>query len=257
VELLVVIAIIALLAALLLPALREAREKANRVACLNSLRQIGVAAYVYCGDNNDFLPPNGYQHWYVEPAGWPAWFGSNYMPVSGRKCPSSSQPPALRKLYGDLMWYGGGFATGMSGAPSSGASQWWSWCSCWRGYRISDITNPTRWGLAADLHLDPAQVTAMGLYGTEWNACFWKENHRTGMNVLLADGSVKWYMNSQCDFSTVYGWPGVLFPKELPLVHGNDSYHKAGAVPGGPLVSSYDGAVIIQSFFASANCTMP
>jgi prepilin-type N-terminal cleavage/methylation domain-containing protein len=60
IELLVVIAIIAILAALLLPALARAKQKARTVECINNERQLSLAAALYAHDNNDLLVPNNY-----------------------------------------------------------------------------------------------------------------------------------------------------------------------------------------------------
>ena len=63
IELLVVIAIIAILAAMLLPALAKAKERAMRVTCMNNEKQLNISLHMYADDNRDKLPPLSGGNW--------------------------------------------------------------------------------------------------------------------------------------------------------------------------------------------------
>jgi prepilin-type N-terminal cleavage/methylation domain-containing protein len=72
IELLVVIAIIAILAAMLMPALSSAKEAGRRIACLNNLRQVGLAAQMYVNDHQGAYPPRSITN------SWPNRFYDDY-----------------------------------------------------------------------------------------------------------------------------------------------------------------------------------
>src|SRR3954454_1145771 len=72
IELLVVIAIIAILAAMLLPALSRAKDKARGIACVGNNKQIGLAFTMYATDNSEYLPPLNTGTWPGVTSDW--WF---------------------------------------------------------------------------------------------------------------------------------------------------------------------------------------
>ena len=95
IELLVVIAIIALLAALLLPALARAKEFGRRAACMNNLHQLQIALNLYANDNEGVFPPRN------NAKRWPAQLQSNFDNLRVLICPSDN-PPAGSDTDADL-----------------------------------------------------------------------------------------------------------------------------------------------------------
>lgn len=87
IELLVVIAIIAVLAALLLPALSQAKEAGRRTACLNNLHQLGLAARLAALDEEGYFPPR------LTSPQWPEQLQSSYQNLRVLICPSDPVLP--------------------------------------------------------------------------------------------------------------------------------------------------------------------
>ena len=195
IELMVVIGIIAILMALLMPALKHAKESAVRVVCLNQLRQLMTATHVYAGDNLGLFPTRknyaGYTHQMVRNYNLYRTFITPYLHSNiFLFCPGL--PPSTYPPDAEVQWVN---------------SQYYPWPQRPAG-ALPGVTWPDCVRLAYELN-NRAPIWACqamekyGLYTTH--------GHRSspelpkGFNSAMSDGTAKWVKWSEAEKCWKYG----------------------------------------------------
>jgi prepilin-type N-terminal cleavage/methylation domain-containing protein/prepilin-type processing-associated H-X9-DG protein len=238
IELLVVIAIIAVLAAMLLPALSRAKEAARRTQCLNNVRQVTLAMVMYAGDNNS-NPPLGY----IGPVGvsdkngggaqYTALYGLPFSSIgffalaekyitdySVWFCPSMQNPPYVNRNYT-------GASLGLTDARVAYGGYHYSYVNSkgGSGNDPADYVDPVSLSVFRHPNLQSAGHTGfladMFFDGSPYPATTFC--HKGGYNVGYYDGSAAFVPDTKNYIQTVintypgdyyrtwyYGWTGLL-----------------------------------------------
>ena len=201
IELLVVIAIIAILAALLLPALSLAKQRAWTISCNSNLHQIGLGMRMFADDNNEYYPESGASiYWDATDAGTgkASWMQQIFRYVGNTnvyRCPGNVQLPVAER--GPFNYFNGcNAAYGQAHTFAAVKSTQIRFTSAFvLGGDTAGIDAPPE---ALDpfdpLDADKDDYTQNCVGGPDNGSPFeiW-QIHSLGQNVMFADGHSKWY----------------------------------------------------------------
>ncbi|MFA5646015.1 MAG: DUF1559 domain-containing protein [Candidatus Ratteibacteria bacterium] len=183
IELLVVIAIIAILAAMLLPALSQAREKARQVSCMNNLKQIGIVMLMYIDDWNEYFPHQGIKG-VTTPAQVEQYYGYGIKNILNKCYPSMRLSKVF--LCPSNKWRPTDYCTF---AFNYGQNRnWASMESAWSPLKYSRLKNPSQFLMWADIR---------GAYHHGNSTTRFSGVHMERDNAVFADGHVSSYKKGE------------------------------------------------------------
>lgn len=185
IELLLVIAIMAILSAILLPALNKARGKAKQIKCLFNIKQMSIGVLMYANDYDSYIMPSadGASRWYYGPDANN--LCNSYIPLPKAKTMGGSNDlvSCPEQPFTSYRTSGIRFSYGMFAYVASqvrGTSIWW--------YKISHLKAPSRTPIFTDT---TGVIGSELIYGRTY-LDNWHARHSSGINLGLLDNSAQW-----------------------------------------------------------------